>query len=79
MEEGVQKQPYLEELDNEVNSSSDDPKITEGGEQKQFNPEEPVTKSRQGVMISSLKQLKRGKHTCLVMKTEHLRAPEIVL
>ena len=39
-EEGAQKQFDSEELDNEVNPSSDDPTITEEGAQKQFDPEE---------------------------------------
>ena len=43
-----------------------------------IHKENDVNKMREE-LSNIKKQLKQGKHTCLVMRTEHLRAYEIVL
>ena len=72
-EEGAQKQFYSED---EMNPSSDDPTITEEGVQSNLIQKSRIKKSKQEVMISSQKQLKRGKPTCFVMRTELTRFVE---
>ena len=46
------------------------------GHWEMIHEENDVTETQE-VVASVRKQLKRGNHTCLVMRTEHLRAYEI--